>query len=216
MEQHPIWHLFDLHVTTPRLELRAITDDLAVQLAQLAAQGIHEPNFMPFGIPWTDQPSPKLEEGALQFYWRCRAEMSPEKWNINFAVFDDGELVGTSGMFAFDFPKLRQFETGSWLGRRFQGRGIGKEMRIATLHVGFVGLGATRATTGAWQDNGPSLGVTRSFGYEPNGVVRKLRRDQADEMIAFKMEREHFDAHLRREDIVVHGAEACLPILGLV
>ena len=34
------------------------------------------------------------------------------------------------------FRTLRTFETGSWLGREFQGRGIGKEMRAATL-IGF-------------------------------------------------------------------------------
>jgi hypothetical protein len=37
---------------------------------------------------------------------------------------------------------LREFESGSWLGREHQGRGLGKEMREATLHLGFEGLGA--------------------------------------------------------------------------
>ncbi len=44
---------------------------------------------------------------------------------------------------------LRTFDTGSWVGRRFQGRGTGTEMRAAALHLMFAGLGAREATTSA-------------------------------------------------------------------
>ncbi len=39
--------------------------------------------------------------------------------------------------------------TGSWLGRAHQGRGLGKEMRQAALHIIFAGLGAQQAVTRA-------------------------------------------------------------------
>ena len=91
--------------------------------------GIHEPEFMPFGMPWTRAESPDLEWDALRFYWRCRAETSPVSWHINFAVIVDGAVVGSTGLMADDFARMRQFETGSWLGRAHQGQGIGKEMR---------------------------------------------------------------------------------------
>ncbi len=212
---HPIWPLFDLRVTTPRLELRYIDDELAEALAVLAATGVHDPGFMPFAVPWTDFPSPQQEWQTQQFYWRCRADLSPTNWTINLATLVDGQVVGTTGLMAKDFPTLRQFETGSWLGRDFQGRGIGKEMRLASLHLGFLGLGAEWATTGAFHDNGPSLGVTQALGYTPKGHERTVRRGQAATTLRFEMARAFFEDHLRRDDVVLHGVEPCLPLLGL-
>lgn len=205
---HPYWPLFDLEVRTPRLTLRAITDDVAVELAALAARGIHAPEFMPFAMPWTRAGSPALERNALQFYWRCRAEMSPASWNINFGVVVGGAVVGTTGIIAADFARLRQFETGSWLGREHQGRGIGTEMRVATLTLGFVGFGAELALTGAWHDNAPSLGITRRLGYRDQGWRRALRDgDHPDRLLGFEMPRDHFESELRRDDIELSGVE---------
>ncbi|MGE3194861.1 MAG: GNAT family N-acetyltransferase [Microbacteriaceae bacterium] len=213
---HPYWPLFDLEVRTPRLTLRGITDELAVALAALAARGIHDDDFMPFAMPWSRRPSPELERQALQFYWRCRAETSPASWNLNLVVLVDGEVVGTSGLIASDFARMRQFETGSWLGREHQGRGIGKEMRLATLALGFDGFGAEWATTGAWHDNGPSLGVTRSLGYAVAGHRRAIRDDrEPDTLLGFEMPRSHFDEHLRRDDIELIGVEQVRELLGI-
>lgn len=203
---HPYWPPFGLEIRTARLTLRPITDEYATELASLAAKGIHDPDFMPFAVPWTRHESPALERQTMQFYWRCRAEMSPERWNLNFAVVVDGDVVGTSGLIAQDFARMRQFETGSWLGREFQGRGIGKEMRIATLTLGFIGFGAEYALTGAWRDNEPSIGVTRSLGYREQGWRRALRDDDhADRLIGFEMNRRHFESELHRDDIELIG-----------
>lgn len=203
---HPYWPPFDLEVRTPRLTMCAITDERAVELAALAARGIHDPTFMPFAMPWSREESPALERKALQFYWRCRAEMSPASWNLNFAIVVDGVVVGTSGLIGVDFPRMRQFETGSWLGREHQGQGIGKELRVATLTLGFVGFDAEHALTGAWHDNGPSIGVTRSLGYREQGWRRALRDDRApDRLVGFEMPREHFETNLRRDDIELVG-----------
>jgi len=212
---HPVWPFFDLQVVTPQVELRPIDDELGVQLAALAANGIHDPSWMPFGIPWTDFPSPELERNAMQFYWRCRADLSPTSWNINFGVIVDGELVGSTGLFAHHFPTMRSFETGSWLGRAHQGKGIGKEMRQASLHLGFAGFGAEWATTGAFEDNAPSLGVTQRLGYEPTGHRRQLRREEPGKLLTFEMSRAGWEHDLRRDDIEIHGLDACLPLLGL-
>jgi RimJ/RimL family protein N-acetyltransferase len=212
---HPIWPFFDLRVVTPRLELVAIDDEAGTQLAQVAARGVHAPDFMPFNIPWTDASSPELERKALQYHWQCRATLSPAQWELNFAVKVDGEVVGSTGLITRDFPVTRRFETGSWLGLEFQGRGIGKEMRIATLHLGFRGFDATLATTAAFHDNGPSLGVTRSLGYAENGHDWKVRRGQSARSLQFEMSREQFDATVRRDDVALIGVEPCLALLGL-
>jgi RimJ/RimL family protein N-acetyltransferase len=212
---HPVWPLFDLVVRTPRLELRGITDEVALELAQLAAQGIHDPGFMPFAFEWTDVEPPQLLVNTMQFYWRCRAETSAASWNLNFAVVVDGEVVGTTGMMANHFPTLRVFETGSWLGRRFQGRGIGTEMRLATLQLGFEGFDARLATTSAFVDNPPSLGVTRTLGYTSQGETTKLRRGEPAVSKHFDMTREYWAEHLRRDDIELIGVEPVRDLLGI-
>ncbi len=213
---HPYWPLFDLEVRTPHLTMRVVDDELAVDLAALAARGIHDPATMPFGVPWTRHESPELERQALRYHWRCRAETTRDRWEINFAVVVGDEVVGSSGLMSQDFVRMRQFETGSWLGRDHQGRGIGREMRLATLTLGFVGFGAEWALTGAWHDNGPSLGVTRSLGYTEQGHRRMIRDDTApDLMIGFEMPRAHFEAHLRRDDIEVIGVEPVRELLGI-
>ena len=47
---NPYWPLFDLRVTTPRLEIRLPTDDELYQLLEVADAGVHDPAT----IAWTD------------------------------------------------------------------------------------------------------------------------------------------------------------------
>jgi RimJ/RimL family protein N-acetyltransferase len=64
------------------------------------------------------------------------------------------------GLGGRDFAVLREVHTGSWLGRRYQGHGIGTQMRAAVLHLAFEGLGAQHAAFGAFEHNAASLGVS--------------------------------------------------------
>jgi RimJ/RimL family protein N-acetyltransferase len=211
---HPYWPLFDLEVHTPRLTLRYIDDALGVELAGVAARGVHDPSWTPFMTPWTDHGSPDLERNAFRFWWRSRAESTPEKWNINLAVIADGTVVGASGLMAEHFGVLRSFETGSWLGREFQGRGLGRELREATLHLGFAGLDAAFATTGAFADNAPSLAITRALGYEAEGHRRVVRRGEVGEILGFRMSRHHWET-IRRDDITVAGIDGARHLLAI-
>jgi RimJ/RimL family protein N-acetyltransferase len=212
---HPHWPLFDLEVHTPRLTMRYLDDELGTEVATLATRGIHDPGFMPFAMPWSDAESPDLERDALRFYWRCRAETLPTRWSLQFAVIEGGTVVGTTSLIGTDFPVTRTFETGSWLGRSHQGRGLGTEMRVASLQLGFVGLDALVATTGAFRDNGPSLGVTRKLGYEPNGVGTHDRRGAYAEIERYRMARDHFVAAVQRDDIEILGDEGARELLGI-
>jgi RimJ/RimL family protein N-acetyltransferase len=211
---HEHWPLFDLEVRTPRLTLRYLDDRLAVELLAVAAQGVHDPATMPFSVPWTDLPTPQMEQESMRFYWQSRAATRPESWRLLHAVIVDGEVVGAADLFADSYPSLRQFTTGSWLGLEFQGRGLGKELRMAALTLGFEGLDAEFALTAAWHDNGASLGVTRSLGYDHVGSARVLRRGVPDEQLAFRMSRDHWHT-IRRDDITLHGVEAAREFLGV-
>lgn len=209
------WPLFGIRVVTPRLELRYVDDELGIELADLAVRGIHDPAFMPFGVPWTDAAPEALRTNTLKYYWQCRANTEPNNWNLLFAVISGGAVVGCTDLVANDFPILRKFETGSWLGCDYQGQGLGRELREAALHLGFIGLGATLATTSAFDDNAPSLGVTRSLGYVPNGSMRVLRRGKPGVSLLFELSAEDWRTRLRRSDISIQGVEPCMALLGL-
>lgn len=208
-----IWPLFNLEVRTPKLTLRYVDEALGAELAHLAAHGVHDPSFMPFAFPWTDAVSPQLERNTMQHYWQSRAEHKPESWRIALAVVVDGTVVGASGLTAQNFSTLRQFETGSWLGLEYHGKGYGKELREASLHLGFAGLEALRATTCAYHDNEPSLGVTRGLGYQPNGNAFRKRRDLPTELQLFVMDHDYWAMHRRRDDIEIYGLDACRDLL---
>lgn len=208
-----LWPLFDLRVVTPRLELRGVTDELAHDLATLAADGVHDPATTPFVVEWTDLEPPDLERGVLQYHWRNRAELSPAAWTVSLAALVDGEVVGTIDLRAHEFGVLGQFETGSWLGRRHQSRGLGTEMRLAALHLGFDGFGAEWATTGAFVDNEASLAITRRLGYTEAGRRRTVSRGTARALVGYELHRYDFAGRLRRDDVTLHGADAAAALL---
>jgi RimJ/RimL family protein N-acetyltransferase len=209
------WPLFDLVIRTPMLELRYIDDESASELMEIAATvGVHPPDFMPFGVPWTRFEPPVLQQQGMQHHWRTRAETSPAKWALSFAVRRDGVLVGSQALAADGFLVTRWFSTGSWLGMPFQGQGTGKEMRAAVLHLGFAGLGAEYAATEAFDDNDASVGVTRALGYTENGYVLVDREGMPGRHLRFVMTRADWQDR-RRDDIDIEGLEPCLPLLGL-
>jgi RimJ/RimL family protein N-acetyltransferase len=124
------WPLFGLRVRTPRLELRYPTDDDLFAVVALAAEGIHDPDTMPFYVPWTRAESPELERGMLQYFWSQRGALSPTRWSLPLVVFEGRQPVGIQDVMAEQFPVTRAVETGSWLVRRAQGRGLGKECEL--------------------------------------------------------------------------------------
>jgi RimJ/RimL family protein N-acetyltransferase len=211
-EEH--WPLFGLRVRTPRLELRVIDEPTAFELVDLASTGIHPPELMPFTFPWTDEPDGVRQQNSLRHYWRVRADFAAEKWVLAFAVRRDGELVGSQGLHADNFPLTRVASSGSWIAQRYQGQGIGKEMRAAILHLAFEGLGAVRCESAAFENNPSSRGVSLSLGYVENGDEIKLQRGQPARMVRYKLERSAWERQ-RRDDIVIDGLDRALPMFGI-
>lgn len=211
---NPHWPLFGLRVCTPRLELRYPDDDVVAAVATLAGRGVHPPAEMPFSTPWTDAPPGDLERDVCRFLWRTRASWTPGDWQLPLAVLADGEVAGIQEIGATGFATLRRFGTGSWLGRAFQGRGIGTEMRAAVLHLGFDGLGGLVAESGAFADNPASHAVSAKLGYVPNGERRERRRGEAATMLGLRLDRDVW-APRRRDDITIDGLEACLAMFGV-
>jgi len=162
--------LLGLRITAGPIELRGITDDLLVLLAGLAAEGISSPGGPPFLAPWETEPPQDLPRFFAQYYWQLRADFSPGRWTAPLAVLWGGEPAGVQELFGDKYLVNRTTETGSWLGRRFQGRGIGTAMRQVIAAFAFDHLEAQHVTSAAFSDNVASISVSRKVGYTENGV----------------------------------------------
>ena len=208
------WPVDGLRLITPRLELRwpALADLGA--LADLAAGGIHDPEVQPFGVAWTDVPADERAQAVLQWHWSTWGSWTPSDWSLNLVVDLGGAVVGTQGLIGRDFAILREVSTGSWLGRDYQGQGIGTEMRAAALFLAFEGLHAEYATSGAFADNAASLAVSRKLGYADDGIERQVSRGRPATVRRLRLDRAAWAA-CRSVPVEIHGLEACLPCFGI-
>ena len=208
-----IWPLFDLQIQSPRLTLRYPSDDDLALVAEAATTGIHDPDTMPFYTPWSRAEPPALQHSVVQFAWSCRATLTPTNWHLPFVVFEDDRAIGVQDLFAQEFPTARTVETGSWLVRSAQGRGLGKEMRAAVLHLAFECLHAHEAYSASFDDNPASAAVSVANGYEPNGTVLLAREGRAARNLKWVLTRDRW-AESRRDDIQVRGVTESLALLG--
>ncbi|MFD6401757.1 GNAT family N-acetyltransferase [Nocardia sp. NPDC060249] len=207
------WPLLGLRLTTPRLELRLPSDEDLAALADLAAEGVHDSDRMPFTVPWTDLPPRERARSVVQHHWLQLGSWSPDDWTLNLAVFEHGRIVGQQSIRARDFATLREVGTGSWIGFRHQGRGIGTDMRAAVLHLAFAGLHATDAVSGAFADNPSSFRVSEKLGYEPDGIQRLAVREKVTVMRRVRLSRGRWESK-QRTAVEIDGLAPCLPLLG--
>ena len=172
---HDLWPPADLVVRSGDLVLTPVFDADLPGLVELALAGIHDPGTMPFSVPWTLAPDDQLPQQFASYHWGVRAGFRPDDFHLELAVRRRGELVGAQGFGAKDYPVTRTAETGSWLGRRHQGQGIGTRMRQAVCTLLIDHLDAAQVTSGAWLDNPASLAVSRKVGYREGDVARMVR-----------------------------------------
>jgi RimJ/RimL family protein N-acetyltransferase len=201
--------LYDLHLRTPRLELRLPKDDELVDLYRVAEAGIHPPEEMPFFVPWTDDLS---EESFLAFHRGAHDQWSPDAWSCNFGTFLGGRIIGTQGIDGKNFPSERVVDTGSWLGQELQGRGYGFEQRAAVLELAFTGLGARAATSGALVHNIASQRISEKLGYRQTGTREVAPRGEPVPHLDYRIERDEWRCPIQVE---IEGLEPALPLFGI-
>ena len=73
-EAYPV---LGLRVTAGPIELSGADDATLIALADLAFEGIHEPDAMPFLQPWTLRADGDFQRNFLQYHWGVRAGFSP-------------------------------------------------------------------------------------------------------------------------------------------
>jgi RimJ/RimL family protein N-acetyltransferase len=217
------WPPARLRIVGPRVELRMATDAELLQLIELIDSGVHDPEMMPFSGPWTDSEPAARARGALAWYWQCRASMDTNAWNLQLAVFVEGEPVGVQDVMSAKFRATGAVKTGSWLAMKHHGSGIGTEMREAVLALAFDGLGARCALTEAYVDNPASIRVSEKCGYMRSGEMptERLRGPQAPggasseivEMCKFRLDADDWRARTDRPAFTITGLDADLRVM---
>ena len=209
---HP-WPLVDLRIRTPRLELRLPTDDDLLGLLDVVRAGVADPDQTVFMVPWHQLPSPALERQFLQHCWKSRGSWNPSAWSLNLVLVENGRPIGQQEIAARDFGIRKLVQSGSWIGREFQGRGLGTEARAAILALAFDGLGADFAESGYFAGNERSRRVSEKLGYERIceeilSIEGRQRRE-----IRVRCSR----ASWRRDvvPVTIENLEPCLPLFGV-
>jgi RimJ/RimL family protein N-acetyltransferase len=208
-----IWPLLALRITTPRLELAVPSTDDLLNLAQ-ASREIQPPDEIRFQQAFLYESSPLRERQLLQHHWRALAHWQPHSWDLHLAVRVDGVAIGLQNMWAADFATVRTVETGSWITRRHQGRGLGTEARAAMLELAFAHLDALEARTSYIAGNTASAAVSRKLGYVDNGHRAVSREGVRMVEHTLALTRESWQAR-QVPGIQIYEIAPCLELFGL-
>ena len=207
------WPLFGLRLRGGGLVLRPVTEADLDELADRLPVDVELDPRLPSYPGLT--PGAGRRAALCQSYWRALGGWTVESWSLQFLVLLDGELIGTQSLEGEDFLRLRTVDSASYLQPAARGRGLGVAMRRAVLALAFGHLGAEAAVTSAWHDNAASLGVSRSLGYEPNGVSLHSRGDGADLMVHLRLTRQRWVEVNGSPSVSVEGLDAGRALFGL-
>ena len=205
-----------VEVATPLLALRGASDGLLDDLVPLvrAGEALAEP--APFDDPmslYEADPEVRVQRW-LQGVWRGRGVVSEDFWRLHFVVVHEGRAVGMQDLIGQQFNSFRFVASFSWLAASARGRGLGREMRAAVLHLAFEGLGADEAESEAFFDNRGSNRISESMGYERNGTNWATRQGSAALLQRWHLTRQAWVSR-RRDDIALQGVAPCRAALGI-
>ncbi|WP_083283443.1 GNAT family N-acetyltransferase [Humibacillus sp. DSM 29435] len=213
MKSYP---LLNVCVTTPVLELRGATDELLDQLAEVVRAGKTHAHPLPYDDPMSFYETDTDLRVAtwLRAIWRRRGTVKPDSWRLSFVVVVDGRPVGEQTLTGVNFATLGTVTTFSWLSSDLRGRGLGREMREAVLHLAFDGLDAKEASSDAFLDSNGSNAISRRLGYEPNGTDWATRRGEPALLNRWRLTRDTWELQ-RRNDIRLYSLKACHALLPI-
>ena len=212
------WPPAGITIRTPDLDMRPMSESDAAWLALASPPDLEQDPRLPH-YPGVGHPVDR-QVRSLQAYWRNRGEWSTAGWCLTFGAWlrsgsSPSRLAGTQTLEGTDFARLRVVDSASMLLTEHRGKGLGKQMRRGVLALAFGHLGAMAAVSGAWHDNGASLGVSRSLGYEDNGIDMHRRAEGVDVMQRVRLTRDTWERAGSGDGIEVAGVERALPFFGL-
>lgn len=207
--------LTKVKVETERLILRQVrTVQDAVEAADLASQGIYE-GTCPFRVDWASASPLVVAQRVFRQQLKNMAADHADP-SISLTVYLKSLLlpvIGKANIECIDVDSSSA-ETGSWLGREFQGRGYGTEARNAVLSLVFA-LGLDRSNTFVYQSNAASQRVTEKVGgYVLEDIDHSNGREN-DPTLRYTMTRRAWEA-VPRPEVVISGMQDARAVLGLV
>ncbi|MFM6973714.1 MAG: GNAT family N-acetyltransferase [Agromyces sp.] len=205
LELAEVWPAAGVRMRAGSVELLWMSDELALEVAEVAVRGIHAEDYLPFNSPWTQGNPTEIRRSVLYWIWTMRGTADTPNPHLTYAVLVDGKPAGIQSVVAQDWQTLREISTGSWLGSEFQGHGVGTRMRALTIHAAFEGFGASQVTSGAFTDNPASNRVSLKLGYELDGIERGAFQGRARTTQRYRMTRERW-TELRPQHEAILGA----------
>ena len=118
-------------------------------------------------------PHPYSEEDALSFIKRA-SEEAASGIGLHMGIFcvETDELVGAIGL-SYINMRSKKSEVGFWIGRKFWGRGYGKDALRLMLAFGFARLGLNRIYGIAFASNERSIRMMQSVGMKEEARLRE-------------------------------------------
>jgi ribosomal-protein-alanine N-acetyltransferase len=163
---------------TPRLKLRALSQDDAPTIARLAGRREIADTTLSIPHPYSDQQAKE---------W---IERTSESWNqkkgVVFAVVSkaDGQLVGTVGLAHIE-QEHSQAELGYWIAVDHWSLGYATEASEAVIRFGFEMLRLNRIYAHHMLRNPASGRVMEKLGMQKEGILReRLRKWEVFEDVA--------------------------------
>lgn len=165
MKLNGTWPTDGIIHTEGNVTLKWIDDGLLGELADLAAEGIFPRPYPSYAFGWAKGDAETVRRNVIEYQRGVRTTCGPEEWRLECAVIVDKRPVGVVGIGASEWQKRKAAVSGSWLGRRYQGRGIGFTAARGLLRVYFNEFHGGEARRVVYPENAASLRVGEKLGY---------------------------------------------------
>jgi len=188
------WPPFGLALRHGDLELRVVRDEDVLPLAAIALTMLppEQWHYLHRLYAFVTDDLATTTRNLLAYHWAKRAETSPTRWSLQFAVFSAGQVVGLQTLDATDFGYMRHVSTGSYMDPGLRGQGLGTRARALVLELAFRHLGAVVATSSYATGNDGSAGVSAKLGYEPDGLDQRVFRGMVFDLHRLRLTRDRW------------------------
>jgi RimJ/RimL family protein N-acetyltransferase len=164
LPQIPELAALDLVIVTPRLRLRAFTDDDVDPLWT----HVSDPD-LPRMMSWAAHTDPSQTVEFIRQVNVNRANGAGVTWAIELA----GQLVGCIALDQVSFTlrawRIDRAELGYWIAPAHWGKGLMTEAAHAVVRAGFETIGLHKITVGCLAENVASRRVIEKLGFRPIG-----------------------------------------------
>jgi len=159
-----------------RLEMRAVVPGNGALHFAAVQESLTDLRRYLSHLPWVkDEPS----VAGSEKYCRIQRSNFIQRENLVYFIFlkSDQTLIGSVGLHRIDWT-IPKFEIGYWCRSSAQGNGYVVQAVNAVTSLAFDKLAARRVEIRADDVNVPSWKVAEKAGFELEGILRKIEKDE--------------------------------------